>query len=172
MKKAIFLLTIAAGFVAAACQKDEIGSTATVALAGEWYVTVDAINAQGETRYTDPFKEGRFKLNTYNTAANTATKMYIDAYGSPQKVYKVQVNCDVETLSFYTDAPVPSESSERDVTVEDGKILPGAATTPHGTPADSIVFYVTFSDDKNLGTYYDKLKVSGYRYTGFASDDE
>jgi len=46
------------------------------------------------------------------------------------------------------------------------------ATTPSGMPADSLVYYVSFSDDENPAAYgYAKYKVSGYRRTGFASDE-
>ncbi|MBR6250609.1 MAG: hypothetical protein IKR17_05370 [Bacteroidales bacterium] len=38
--------------------------------------------------------------------------------------------------------------------------------------ADSICFYVVFSDDKYVGKYWDKIRVSGYRYTGLAADEE
>lgn len=63
---------------------------------------------------------------------------------------------------------MPNESYEGcDVTIDGGKILLEAATTPHGTPADSIVYYVSFSDDEPGMRY----KVSGYRYTGLAVDD-
>jgi hypothetical protein len=58
------------------------------------------------------------------------------------------------------------------VTISGGKILPKAATNPHGTAADSIVFYVSFSDDEYPDLYgYAKYKISGYRYTGLTSDD-
>lgn len=42
----------------------------------------------------------------------------------------------------------------------------GQATTPSGMPADSIICYVSFSD--NPGKEY---KLSGYRRTGFAADE-
>lgn len=49
-----------------------------------------------------------------------------------------------------------------------GKVLKGAATTPSGHPADSIVFYIRFYDDSYGFTY---TKVSGFRRTGFGADD-
>ena len=41
-KHIIWLFTLLV-FVLAGCEKDEIGNTATEALAGEWKVTVDAV---------------------------------------------------------------------------------------------------------------------------------
>lgn len=68
------------------------------------------------------------------------------------------------------------------ITITDGKILNGAATTPSGMPADSIVFYVEFDDDyteddEGNPVYvpeaygFKNYRVSGYRYTGLANDD-
>ena len=47
------------------------------------------------------------------------------------------------------------------------KILEGAALTPSGMPADSIVYMIQFDDDPDGLTY----KVSGFRRTGFPADD-
>lgn len=45
-------------------------------------------------------------------------------------------------------------------------------TNASGTAADYIEFYVSFNDDDYPATYgYAKYKVSGFRYTGLASDD-
>lgn len=170
MKKAIYLLMMCAGVLLASCEKDEIGGTATEALAGEWYVTVDGVDANGEVLYEDVFGVGHTLLYTYNTAANVPTEMYVDDAGNFWE-YKVKVDSDVNALTFSTEGAVANEAYECDVTIESGKVLPGAATTPHGTPADSIVFYVTFSDDENVPSAYSKLKVAGYRYTGLAQDE-
>lgn len=51
--------------------------------------------------------------------------------------------------------------------ITDGKILEGAALTPSGMPADSIVYMIQFDDDPDGLTY----KVSGFRRTGFPADD-
>ena len=45
-KHIIWLFTLLV-FVLAGCEKDEIGNTATEALAGEWKVTVDAVDEGG-----------------------------------------------------------------------------------------------------------------------------
>ena len=172
MKKVIYLLMMCAGVLLSSCEKYEIGGTATEALAGEWTVTVDAVDGSGNVVEEDFFGLGRVMLNTYNTAANLPTEMYVDDLGNFWE-YKVKVQSDVNTLTFATSGAATNEVGDPiNVTIDGGKILPGAATTPHGTPADSIVYYVSFSDDEYPAQYgYAKYKVSGYRYTGLAVDD-
>ncbi len=168
-------MMILAGMLFTACDKDEAGGTATQAMAGEWYVSVDLVDDNGDLFYSGVDFFGlseHMLLNTYNTAANSSTEMYVDDLGNFWD-YKVRVNCNVKSLTFSSNGAVANEAyDDCDVTIEDGKIMYGAATTPHGTPADSIVFYVSFSDDSYPDYYgYAKYKVSGYRYTGLTSDD-
>lgn len=170
MKKVIYLLIMVTGVLMTACDKDDIGGTSTVALAGEWYVTVDGVDANENVLLEDPFGLGHTMLYTYNTAANVSNEMYVDDTKNFWD-YKVRIKSNIETLTFSTEGAVANEKYKCDVTIDGGKVLMGAATTPHGTPADSIVFYVSFSDDTNAPKYYSKLKVAGYRYTGLASDD-
>ncbi len=166
----------------ASCEKDEVGGTATQALAGEWYVTADAVDANGNTIEggKDIFGVGKFLLNTYNTAANESDKMWIDD-NSNFWSFKVRMTSDVNNLTFTTGGEVANTivTKRKDgstyycnVNVENGKVLPGAGLTPHGTPADSIVFYVSFDDDAYPAAYgYAKYKISGIRYTGLVEDD-
>lgn len=170
MNKYIYLLIMCAGVLLASCEKDDIENTATKALAGEWYVTLDGVDASNNVLYEDPFGLGHRMLNTYNTAANVPTEMYVDDVNHFWK-FKVRVKSDVNALTFSTDGAVPNETYDCNITIEGGKVMPGAATTPHGTPADSIVFYVVFSDDDNIPAAYSKMKIAGYRYSGLASDD-
>lgn len=171
MKKVIYLLMMCAGVLLSSCEKDEIGSTTTAALAGEWYVMVDGVDESGAVVYEDPFGLGHTLLYTYNTAANVPTEMYVSDEGNFWD-YKVRVKSDINALTFSTDGAVANEAYDCDVTIEGGKVLLGAATTPHGTPADSIVFYVSFSDDEYIPALWSKMKVSGYRYTGFVQDED
>jgi hypothetical protein len=172
MKKTIYLLMGLAGLLFTSCEKDEIGGTATESMAGEWYVTADAVDDAGNVVYEDLFGLGNFMLNTYNTASNASDKLYVDDRGNFWE-FKLRVNCDLNSLTFQSNGGVANEAYDGcDVTITDGKILPKAATNPHGTAADSIVFYVSFSDDEYPDAYgYAKYKISGYRYTGLTSDD-
>lgn len=174
MKHAKYLLLTLAVALLTACEKDDIGGTATEALAGDWYVLVSAVDDDGNTVYEDDelFGIGYSHLLTYNTAANVADEMFVDDLGNFWE-YKVRVTSDQSALTFSTNGSVANEAYDGcDVVIEDGKVLYGAATTPSGAAADSIVFYVSFSDDDYPDYYgYAKYKVSGYRYTGLANDD-
>ncbi len=170
MKKLLYLFVVALAF--SSCEKDKVGGTATESLAGEWYVTASQVDDNLEVVWDDLFGVGQFFVNTYNTAANVSDEMWVSDMQNFWD-FSVKVSCDVNALTFTSNGAVANQAYEDcDVTIEGGKILYGAATTPHGTPADSIVFYVSFSDDP-YGPYYgySKHKISGYRYTGLASDD-
>lgn len=171
MKKVVYLLMFAMSFMFIACEKDEIGSTATEDLAGEWYVTVDLVDSVNNVVYTGEefFGLGKFIVNTYNTAKNIPGEMYVDDLGNFRE-FKVKTS--VNGLTFKTNEPADNEYYDCKVNITEGKILPKAATNPHGTKADSIVFYVSFDDDDYPETFgFSYYKISGYRYTGLASDD-
>ena len=74
MKKVLYfaalLLTMT---LTTSCEKEEVGNTAAVATAGQWYVTVDAVDENGELVYADEdlFGMGQQLLVTANTAAST-----------------------------------------------------------------------------------------------------
>jgi hypothetical protein len=176
MKK-IILYTIALGLLlATSCKKDEIGGTATEAMAGEWYVTITAIDGNGNVVYEDAdlFGIGNFHLDTYNTSSNNSTEMWIDDNTNFWE-FKTKINVDLSTKTFQTaDAPNEYYANPEDclITISNGKILTGAATTPGKSPADSIVFHVSFSDDTYPAVYgYAEYRISGYRYTGLVNDD-
>lgn len=169
MKKTLLILGLAVCAAFTACKKDEIGGTATEALAGEWVVLIDAVDASGQIVYEDPFGMGESFVYTYNTSANKPDVMFLDDQGEFWE-YKCKVNCNAESLTF-------SASGAEDlyngisVDVSGGKITLGGATSPSGMPVDAIEFYITFSDDDYVGNLYDKLYIHGYRYTGFAADE-
>ena len=180
MKKLIYLCMALFCMAFASCEKDEVGGTATQALAGEWYVTADACDANGNVIEggEDFLSVGKFLLNTYNTAANTSTEMWIDDNNNFWN-FKLKIASDVNNLSFASNGATANAALNKDgsvydcnVTIDGGKILPKAGLTPHGTSADSIVFYVSFSDDSYPAIYgYTKYKVSGIRYSGLTQDD-
>lgn len=180
MKKVLYfaLFLFCAGLTS--CEKDEIGGTATQATAGDWYVTVDAADANGNLyvdadgdAWEDPFSMGRITLLTYNTAANVPNEMIIEDLGNFWD-FKVRVSCDQNALTFQTNTTENNNLSGDDinVTITDGKILPKAGRQNNGSPADSIVFFISFSDDPYPGAYgYAKYKVSGIRYSGLEEND-
>ena len=181
MKKIVYLF--AAVLLFASCEKEEIGGTATESLAGQWYVHVDAVDEDGELVYSDDelYGIGNFLLLTYNTSANTADTLFVDDLENFW-TFKVKVSCNTSDKTFGNDDYVDNFKYESGVKLTEGKILNGAATTPSGMPADSIMFYVVFDDDYtededgNLlyvpeAYGFAKYRISGYRYTGFKNDD-
>ena len=173
MKK-IFLYTailVSSLLFVTSCAKEKIGNTATEKMAGAWYVTVVAVDSNDALVYSDAqlFNLGHFHLDTYNTASNSTSKMWVNDNGNFWN-FKVKVNIDPNALTFQADT-AQNESADSKVTITNGKILYGAATTPSGVAADSIVFNVTFSDDTNPAKYgFASYRVAGYRYTGFTAD--
>ncbi len=169
MKRVIYLL-IFAGVLLTACKKDEPGGTATQALAGEWVVIADGVDADGNLVVKDPDAMGKTMFYTYNTAANISTEMYVDDLGNFRR-YKVRVKSDVNALTFNTEGAVANEATTGNVTIEGGKVIPKGTRSPHGTIVDSIVFYVNFEGDPLSPATYAKLRVAGFRYTGLAEDE-
>ncbi|MGX8683614.1 MAG: lipid-binding protein, partial [Bacteroidales bacterium] len=48
MKKVLYFAALLLTTVFASCEKEEIGGTATQATAGQWYVTIDAVDENGK----------------------------------------------------------------------------------------------------------------------------
>jgi hypothetical protein len=180
MKKVLYFaaLLLCAGLTS--CEKDEIGGTANEAMAGDWYVTVDAADESGNIyvdsdgdAWTDPFSMGRVHMITSNTAANTATELMVDDLGGFW-TFRVKTTADPNAMTFATSTSENNNLNGDDinVTISGGKIMPKAGRQNNGSVADSIVFYVSFSDDVYPAAYgYAKYKVSGIRYSGLVEND-
>lgn len=173
MKNTVYILMACAVALLSSCDKDDIGGTATEAMAGEWWVTCTCVDEDGNTVYEDDefFGLGSFTVLTYNTADNVADKIWVDDQGN---FWEFQVKCDADqsTLTFSTDGEVANNYYDCNVEITGGKIMYGNATTPSGVAADSIVFYVKFDDDPYPYYYgFDSYKISGFRYTGFDADE-
>lgn len=170
MKGLKYIGMIIASFFLMSCEKDEIGGTATEAIAGEWYVTADAINSDGSIWAEDVYGLGHFLIVTYNTAGNSPTEIWVDDAAHFWE-FKVKAIADMDALTFSTEN---AENAYYDcqVTISNGKVSLGTATTPSGMPADAISFDVVFSDDTDAAKYgFAGYRISGYRYTGFAGDE-
>lgn len=172
MNKVFYIFGILSTMLVASCQKDPVEMTATVDMAGQWYVAVDAAKG-GQVVYEDVFGYGgNILMFTSNTAANIATEMLLtDNRDDTFWDFKIKVKVDPATMSFSADN-VDNLNYDCKVTVTGGKIVKGGATTPSGMPADAIEFYISFSDDEDGPEYgWDSFYVHGYRYTGLANDD-
>lgn len=175
MKKVLYFaaLILLAGFTS--CEKEEMGGTATEATAGQWYVTVDAADENGNLveGLEDLFGIGRVVMLTYNTSDNVSNEIIVD---DNQEFWDFQVKCsaDQQGLTFQTTTTETNNlrGDEINVQVTGGKIIPGAGRQNNGSPADSIVFYVSFSDDTYPAAYgYKNYRVSGVRYSGLVEND-
>lgn len=184
MKKiAYFICSLLVGVALTSCEKDEIGGTETEATAGQWYVTVDGADENGNVveKFKDLYGLGRVLMLTTNTAANTPNEMIVTDLGNFWD-FKVKVSCDQQGKTFQTNTTennnLVEDHEDINVSVTGGKIIPQAGRQNNGSPADSIVFYVTFSDDltdEGVPTPqaygFAKYKVSGIRYSGLVEND-
>lgn len=167
MKKYIaLLLLVTVSFAFTACDDEtEPGGTAVEKMAGTWIVTWEAKNEAGKW---EDILGGTVELNTYNTAANVPTEMWVKEGYLLNSAIKVSTDYNARTFSAtgQTIAVVPEIWGDSKIVVDvtDGKVLAGAATTPSGMPADSIVFFVNVQGD-------DTYKIAGFRRTGFPADE-
>ena len=177
MKKVLYFAALLFAITLTSCEKDEMGGTATEATAGQWYVTVDAADENGNLveGYEDLFGIGRVIMLTYNTSSNNPSEMIVDDLGNFWQ-FKVKVATDQQALTFSTNTTennnLVADYEDINVQISGGKILPQAGHQNNGSPADSIVFYVSFSDDdcpEQLG--YKNYRVSGVRYSGLVEND-
>ena len=188
MKKSLYsIFALMAMLVAfTSCEKEEIENTATMEAAGEWHVTFAALDENGDVYDPDWFGDGVYNIATCNTAANVPNKMYIIDNVNYFVPYQVEVDLDLNNLTFKTtDAENLygpgnyEELLEEDtpfgdrITITDGKIVKNGTTSPSGMPVDYIEFYISFSNDilAPMMEISNKYKVSGFRYTGFAADE-
>ena len=192
MKKVLYSAALLLLATLTSCEKEDIENTATVNMAGQWYVQVDAVDDAGNPikNGEDYFGFGRVLIVTSNTAANSTSEMLIDDLGSfdvaagygngnyPSYSLKSKINVDLGALTFSSNnATNMSDKNKFDsdlypITIEGGKILPGAGRQNNGSVADSIVFYVKYAGDPWFpDDGYAKYKVSGIRYSGLVEND-
>ena len=177
MKKVIILMTILALGVFASCDENfkyPVEKTATVDLAGQWYVIYNCLDAEGKPiEGFEDFNEGYSLAITCNVASIWVS----DSKDMNLLGFQVKVPCNLEKLTFGSNDELdnlygPSKYIGEKAIIKNGKILKGAAKTPSGMPADSIYFEVKLIDDYYAAKYgYDAYQVCGYRYTGFVADE-
>lgn len=177
MKKVLFFATLLLCMGLTSCEKEDIGGTATESMAGEWYVTVDAADANGNVveGFEDLFGLGKIHVLTYNASDNNPNVLIVDDLQNFWG-FKAKTNCDQKTLTFSTST---SENNnlvdgydDINVTITGGKIIKNGGVQNNGSKADYIEFYVSFSDDAYPAAYgYANYKVSGVRYSGLEEND-
>lgn len=163
----MFLVALLGMFTFGSCDPEtdeKAGGTAVEKMAGRWVVTVDAVDEDGNV-IDENLLGKKIDLNTYNTAANDADKMWLDDaafYGVKMKVnitdYK-NGKFEATPNTCYN----PSDDEAGNVEFLKGQVLYGQGKNLHGAPVDSICYTVKFDDDED-GLIY---RVSGKRYSGF-----
>ncbi len=186
MKKILYITLTLCALLCVSCEKDPIGGTATEALSGQWYVQVDAINADNTVWAEDPFGMGRILMLTHNNNANDAGTLYVNLDGRDYFWYfKVQVPCDIGAMTFglspgksVTNEAIMQDEKKNDVLYDiqvelwDGVIVKNGMKSPSGMPVDSISFRVKFEDDVLPANYgFDHYRIHGWRFTGFVADN-
>ncbi|MDD3359714.1 MAG: lipid-binding protein [Parabacteroides sp.] len=162
MKKYLYIMISALALLTISCEEDtDPGRTSVEEMAGDWWVRYE-LEDGGE--WVD--LAGYQRFTTYNTSGNNATEMWIND-GAHFWDFSGVVSVDYPNKTFKTNGMIENNSYESQFEIIDGKVLAGKAITPSGQPADSLVFFVKFSDDTDGLTY----KVSGFRRTGFPADD-
>ncbi len=171
MKKIFYpiflLMALSAGLISCNVEtNEEPGGTAVEQMAGNWDVTFDAVDKDGNVVYDDPFGFGVFTVSTYNTASNSSTQMWL--LDEEWWNTKFRVDVDLKNNTF--------EATERDydlkgtgkAVVTKGKVMLGAGKNLHGMPCDSIYYEIWYNDDPNPEENgYDHYAFHGTRTTGF-----
>ena len=170
MKKYIsmFMVALVGMFTFVSCDPEtdeKAGGTAVEKMAGHWVVTVDAVDEDGNV-IDENLLGKKIDLNTYNTAANEADKMWLDDGGNFYNV-KMKVNVTDYKNGKFEAIPNtsynPADDAAGNVEFLKGQVLYGQGKNLHGAPVDSICYTVKFSDDDNALIY----RISGKRYSGF-----
>ena len=166
MKKyiSIFMVALAATFTFVSCDTEtdeKAGGTAVEKMAGLWDVTVDVVDEQGNVLRT----VGTININTYNTAANDADKMWLE----DDAFYRVKMKVNVTDYNNgkFEGTPNtsynPSDARAGNIEFLKGQVLYGQGKNLHGMPVDSICYTVKFDDDQSACIY----RISGTRHSGF-----
>ena len=195
MKKIYFAILALAALTLASCEKEPIGGTAVEAMSGQWHVQVDGYDLEGDSVVIPDFnfeagytENPHFVIITYNNAANDPNKLYISDRGEFWE-FTVLADCDLNTLTFGSKDSLQNEAYDCKVKLTNGKIVKNGTKTPSGAVADYIQFDITFSDDdlyEILGEGYEDYagygwgdvygfntyRISGWRYTGLAADED
>ena len=145
MKKYIsmFLVALVGMFTFVSCDPEtdeKAGGTAVEKMAGHGVVTVDAVDEDGNV-IDENLLGKKIDLNTYNTAANEADKMWLDDGGNFYNV-KMKVNVTDYKNGKFEAIPNtsynPSDDSAGNVEFLKGQVLYGQGKNLHGAPVDSI----------------------------------
>lgn len=162
LKITSLLLSLFAVVALSSCDaggEPDAGGTATQDFAGDWHII------GFETDGVTPAFGGDYYLwSTYNASSNDEN-FWIDDHDTFFEL-KGKAQANNSALTFSSAANTPELYTGGTVTVTNGKILKGAATSFGGHEVDSIYFEAEF--DWDPGTVY---KFGGHKRTGFLEDE-
>lgn len=170
MKKYIFsiiaLLTMGVTFTSCDPETNEpAGGFKIGDMAGEWLVTVDALDADGETvLYEDPYGMGEFTINTYATTNDETDKMWL--YDGNFYGVQMLVPINLNAMTFSCDFTPYDLNETGNAKIISGKVIKNGGVNIHGKPVDKIEIIVEFDDNED-SDYFTYFRYSGVRYQGF-----
>lgn len=150
------------------CQPDpEVGGTKVQELAGDWWVKI--YYQEEDNGPWEEFDPGYYRFSTYNTATDDGKEIIVTDNETVWGDLKVKVPCDPKTLTFGSpDEVISILDDEVTYIVSEGQIFPKGTTTASKTVTDSIDFKI--NDFYYTEMYGIKLRVAGYRHTGWEED--
>lgn len=157
LKKIIAIAVLAIFFVSCKKNLPDIGNTAAVKVANEWWVTLDSVGI------SDYYGIGHLKIATYNTAADDNT-IWVDDFGNIWP-FKIKATVDYASLTFSNPAAI-DENNGIKVNLMEGKVLSKAGHSKSGNIVDSIYMKLEFEDDP--GFIYE---ITGHERTRFVEDE-
>lgn len=170
MKKTILSIAMLAGILVGftSCEDDyEAPKAKTLPMAGEWWVEI--FDEEGEL--LGSYADIAHALTTYNTSANTETDMWLDDTEGILPV-KSRVKVNLGDLSFVPAEPVENLYDESfNIQILEGKIIPGAATTPNGGyKVDSMYLKLSLVGNDPDDPFVETYILSGYKNSGWPED--
>ena len=170
MKKNIFSLFALVAMIVAlsACSpetNEKAGGFKIGDMAGEWLVTVDALDSDGETvLFEDPYGAGPFTINTYATTNDDTDKMWLqDPFWGVKMLVPIT---SLQDMTFSCDFTPYDLAGSGNAKIIKGKVTKNGGKNIHGKPVDSIEIIVEFDDNED-SDYFTYFRYKGIRYQGF-----
>lgn len=139
-------------------KEPEIETSAVYPLSGEWWITY-TVNG---TPFVSPKGRSHYKIDTYNTAADVNTEMWVANYTIGRFIAKSGIDVSAKT---FNGSDLESRTGGT-VSITNGKVIIDGGKSKTGVTADSI--YFEFTTSGAAGTTY---TCQGIRRTGFLEDE-
>ena len=147
------LITIFAG----CSKKPDIENTATVKMAGDWWVE-SFVNGVHDIDFE--------RVYTFNTSDPNSSQIWFDDLKHTWW-FKGKMDIDYSTLSFKPKTGIPNlYATGETIDIIEGKVIPGGGHSKTGVVVDSIYLKAKFSDDPGH-----TWEFKGHQRTGFFEDE-